>query len=96
MEGKKRRKEESFVGGEGVPGLGEGWLVAAVSPGPAVVPALPLPAVPPPLPAVPPPLPAVSPRPSPRTAWAPPLPLAAGEGAVALPVWAEEPAPDGG
>ena len=68
----KKEGRKFCGGGERVPGLGDGWLVAAVPPVPGVVPALPLPAVPPPLPAVTPPLPAVSPRPPSWAAWAPP------------------------
>ena len=91
----KEGRKKSFLGGEVVPGLGGGELVAAGPPGPAVVPVTPLPAVPPPLSAVSPPAPAVSPRPPPWAAGAP-SPLAAGEGPIALPVRAEEPTPDVG
>ena len=47
MEWRKKGRKKVCGGGEGVPGLGDDWLVAAVPPVPGVVPALPLPAVPP-------------------------------------------------
>ena len=67
----EKRKEESFWSGEWVPGLGDGWPVAAVPPVPGLVLALSLSAVLHPLSAVTLPLPAVSPRTSSWAALAP-------------------------